>query len=77
MASIPGVADSVGHNEELVDAALQRVERLRDEDILAAICGIPVGTEWNAMADRRRSIGEWLAVRRDNLRAPMEAWART
>jgi len=74
IAPIPGVSDSVGRDRLLVESAVSLIEGVSDRELLGVVSQIPSGDAWRSPTDRRLAIGEWLAVRRDNLRVAMGRW---
>jgi hypothetical protein len=73
----PGVPDHFARERTIVEAALERIENLKDEELLAAVAQMPEGPEWNASRDRRLALAEWLAWRRQSLREAIRRWWTT
>jgi hypothetical protein len=69
-----GIPVDVGNEAGVMRPALERIERVSDEDLLRAVAGAPDDVEWNAGADRRLAIAESLALRRDALREVITQW---
>jgi hypothetical protein len=76
LVTAPGIPADVGRETRFIRPIVQRIEQLTDEDLLRAVAGAPDDAEWRAAADRRLSIAESLAVRRDGLREAVKEWAQ-
>jgi hypothetical protein len=71
---LPGIENE--HGKDHAEAAAARVERITDDEILAAVARIPSGNPWGSSAsvDSRFDLAECLAARRAKVAGVMAAW---
>lgn len=74
VTDIPSVPAEAGHEPDHVGAAVSKIERVTDSELLKAVAAIPVGDAWRAPVRRRLEIAAWLAARRGTLRVTMKGW---
>ena len=73
---IPGVSPELGRDWALMSSAVEAIEAVSEEMILAAVSGMPEDHRWQGAFARRLAIAEWLIKRQRNIGEVMRAWCR-
>ena len=71
---IPGVSQDLGRDWMLMKSAVEMIEGIHEEEILAAVAGLPVLPGWQSSFERRLAIGGWLIKRQRYLGDVLREW---
>lgn len=71
---IPGLPSNHGSQGDCVNAAVEAIESLTDDDILSAAAAMPGEPRWSGDRPQRLARAKWLAGRRSKVRGVLEQW---
>jgi hypothetical protein len=74
VVSIPGVSNDLGREWAIMKMAVETIESIREEEILAAVAGMPDAPGWQASFARRLAVATWLIKRQPYVGDVMREW---
>jgi hypothetical protein len=75
VAPIPGLSADIGRDFSLLRNTLTKILQVTEDDLIAAVSGIPDGNGWNGSVERRFRIVDGLLDRQSRLEEVLRAWA--
>lgn len=71
---IPGVSQNLGRDWAVMKVAVEMIEGIRKEEILAAVAAMPDAPGWQSSFERRLAIATWLIKRQRHVGDVMREW---